>query len=58
MAQPRVPLQLIDVDTIGAIVDEAFETSDEYIGEVIELADDELMMRMMATRIADTWGAT
>lgn len=56
--EPRVPLQLVDVDTIGALVAEAFETPDEYIGEAIELADDELTLGAMAARFADIVGNT
>lgn len=44
---------MVDVDTIGAIVAEIFEIPDEYIGETIELANDELTMGAMAVRFAD-----
>jgi uncharacterized protein YbjT (DUF2867 family) len=54
--EPHVPLQMVDVDTIGAVVAEAFENTDAYVGTAVELADDELTMGAMAARFADVLG--
>lgn len=47
-----VPLQMVDVDDIGALAGEALADPDRYIGEEIELAGDELTLEAMA----DTFG--
>ena len=49
----HVPLQLIDVDDIGAFVAEAFADPERYGGESIELAGDEHTLEGMAIRFAD-----
>ncbi|WP_101295113.1 NmrA/HSCARG family protein [Halegenticoccus soli] len=54
--RPRVPLQMVDVDNVGAIVAEAFGKPDEYVGEVFELASDELTLQAAAARFADVLG--
>lgn len=51
--EPRISLQMVDVDTIGRFVAEAFENPTEYGGTAIELADDELTLEAMAVRFAD-----
>ncbi|WP_129114219.1 NmrA/HSCARG family protein [Halegenticoccus tardaugens] len=51
--EPRVPLQMVDADNIGAIVAEAFGAPEEYVGETFELASDELTLQATAARFAD-----
>jgi uncharacterized protein YbjT (DUF2867 family) len=51
-----IPLQLIDVDDIGAFVAEAFTDPDRYVGEAVELASDELTLQAMAVRLSDIMG--
>jgi uncharacterized protein YbjT (DUF2867 family) len=48
-----VPLQLVDIDDIGAFVAEAFDDPDRYVGEAVELASDELTLQAMAVRLSD-----
>lgn len=55
---PGAPLQVLDVDTLGAFVAEAFADPDRYLGEAYELASDELTLRSMAVRFADSLGTT
>jgi uncharacterized protein YbjT (DUF2867 family) len=45
---PETPLQQIAVDDIGAFAAIAFSNPDEWIGQVIEIAGDELTMRETA----------
>ena len=52
----HVPLQLVDVDDIGALVAEAFADPEQYVGESIELAGDEHTLEGMAIRFADVTG--
>lgn len=54
--EPGVPLQMVDVDDIGALVLRAFENPERYDGEAIELASDELTLRAAAARVADVTG--
>lgn len=54
--EPRVPLQILDIDTLGAFVTECFADPDRYVGEAYELASDELTLRSMAIRFADVLG--
>jgi uncharacterized protein YbjT (DUF2867 family) len=54
--EPHVALQMVDVNTIGAVVVETFENTDAYVGTAVELADDELTMGAMAARFADVLG--
>ncbi|WP_306055015.1 NmrA/HSCARG family protein [Natronococcus wangiae] len=51
--EPRVPLQVLDVEDLGAFVAEIFGDPDRYVGEAFELAGDELPLRAMAVRFAD-----
>ncbi|GAB3032927.1 NmrA/HSCARG family protein [Natronobiforma cellulositropha] len=51
--EEHVPLQVIDVETLGAFVAAAFADPERYVGEAYELASDELTLRAMALRLAD-----
>jgi len=51
-----VPLQMVDVDDLGALAVRAFENPERYAGEAIEVASDELTLRAAATRVADVTG--
>jgi uncharacterized protein YbjT (DUF2867 family) len=51
--EPHVPLQVLDIEDLGAFVAEAFADPDRYAGEAFELASDELPLRAMAIRFAD-----
>ncbi|MFP8957872.1 NmrA/HSCARG family protein [Natrialbaceae archaeon A-CW3] len=51
--EPRTPLQVLDIEDLGAFVTEAFADPDRYLGEAFELASDELTLRAMAVRFAD-----
>ena len=55
--EPRVPLQILDVEDLGAFVAEVFADPDRYVGEAYELASDELPVRAMAVRFADILGS-
>ncbi|WP_252701264.1 NmrA/HSCARG family protein [Natronosalvus vescus] len=55
--EPRTPLQVLDVEDLGAFVAEAFADPDRYIDEAFELAGDELTVRAMAVRFADALGS-
>ncbi|WP_224448728.1 NmrA/HSCARG family protein [Haloprofundus salilacus] len=52
----RVPLQMLDVDDLGAFVVQVFAEPDRYIGEAFELASDELTLTATAIRMADVTG--
>ena len=54
--EPRTPLQVLDVDALGAFVAEAFADPDRYVDQEYELASDELTLRAMAIRFADVLG--
>ncbi len=49
----HVPLQVLDIEDLGAFVAEAFADPDRYVGEAFELASDELPLQAMAVRFAD-----
>ena len=51
--EPRTPLQMVDVDSLGAFVTACFVDPDRHVGEAYELASDELTLRGMAVRFAD-----
>ncbi len=51
-----VPLQMVDVDDLGALVARAFADHERYAGEAIEVASDELTLRAAAKRVADVTG--
>ena len=51
--EPGRPLQILDVDTLGAFVADCFADPDRHVGETYELASDELTLRGMAIRFAD-----
>lgn len=52
----HVPLQMLDVDDLGAFVARVFADPDRYIGEAFELASDELTLTATAIRMADVTG--
>ncbi|MFU8868719.1 NmrA/HSCARG family protein [Natronococcus sp.] len=54
--EPHVPLQVLDIEDLGAFVAEVFAEPDRYTGEAFELASDELPLRAMAVRFADALG--
>ncbi|MCU4742238.1 NmrA/HSCARG family protein [Halobacteria archaeon AArc-m2/3/4] len=54
--EPREPLQMLDIDNMGAFVANAFQDPDRYLDEAYELASDELTLRSMAVRFADALG--
>ena len=51
-----VPLQMVDVEDLGAFVAQAFAHPDRYVGEAFELASDELTLRAAALRFRDVTG--
>jgi uncharacterized protein YbjT (DUF2867 family) len=51
--EPHVPLQVLDIEDLGAFVVESFADPERYAGEAFELASDELPLRAMAVRFAD-----
>ena len=51
-----VSLQMVDPDDIGALVAEAFDNPDRYVGEKIELAGDERTLEGMAGVFSDVVG--
>jgi NmrA-like family. len=51
-----VPLQMVDVDDLGALVTRVVEDPERYVGETTEVASDELTLRAAATRVADVTG--
>ncbi|TYL39820.1 NmrA/HSCARG family protein [Natronococcus pandeyae] len=55
--ESHVPLQVLDVEDLGAFVAEAFADPDRYVGDAFELASDELPLRAMAVRFADALGS-
>ncbi len=55
--EPGTPLQVLDVEDLGAFVAEVFADPDRYVGEAFELASDELTLRAMAVRFADALGS-
>ncbi|WP_174811706.1 NmrA/HSCARG family protein [Salinadaptatus halalkaliphilus] len=54
--EPRSPLQILDIEDLGAFVAEVFANPDRYLSEAYELASDELPLRAMAARFADELG--
>ncbi len=54
--RPDKSLQLIAVDDIGAVVAEVFSNPDEFIGETIELAGDELTESEMVATLGKVIG--
>ncbi|WP_224450459.1 NmrA/HSCARG family protein [Haloprofundus salilacus] len=52
----HVPLQMLDVDDLGAFVVKVFADPERYIGETFELASDELTLTATAIRMADVTG--
>ena len=52
----RVPLQMLDIDDLGAFAAQIFADPDRYVGEAIELASDELTLTATALRMADVTG--
>lgn len=54
--EPREPLQLLDVENLGAFVAEVFVEPERHAGAAYELASDELTLRAMAVRFADALG--
>lgn len=54
--QPRVPLQMLDIEDLGAFVGEAIADPSSYIGEAVELASDELTLDAIASRFTDVTG--
>ncbi|QLG61244.1 NmrA/HSCARG family protein [Halorarum salinum] len=52
----HVPLQMLDVDDLGAFVARVFADPDRYVGEAFELASDELTLTATAIRMADVTG--
>jgi uncharacterized protein YbjT (DUF2867 family) len=54
--EPHVPLQVLDIEDLGAFVAEVFADPDRYVGGAFELASDELPLRAMAVRFADALG--
>ncbi|SFS38873.1 NmrA/HSCARG family protein [Halostagnicola kamekurae] len=51
--EPSNPLQILDVEDLGAFVAQVLSDPGEYEGESYELASDELPLRAMAIRFAD-----
>lgn len=49
----HVPLQMLDIDDLGAFVAQIFTDPERYIGEDFELASDELTLTATAIRMAD-----
>ena len=57
MAMERhVPLQMLDIEDLGAFVAVVFANPDRYVGEDFELASDELTLTATAIRMADVTG--
>ncbi|WP_255169220.1 NmrA/HSCARG family protein [Natrononativus amylolyticus] len=54
--EPREPLQVLDIENLGAFVASVFADPDRHLGEAYELASDELTLRSMAVRFADVLG--
>jgi uncharacterized protein YbjT (DUF2867 family) len=53
---PKTPLQMVDVDDLGAFVAAAFADPGRYVGEAYELAGDELTLTAAALRMGDVTG--
>lgn len=53
---PRVPLQMVDVENLGALAAQAFQNPDFYMGETIEVASDELTLQAAAVRLTEVIG--
>ncbi len=53
---PHVPLQMLDVEDLGALVAQAFTNPEHYIDEAIEVASDELTLQAAAARFAAVAG--
>jgi uncharacterized protein YbjT (DUF2867 family) len=51
--KPKKTLQMIAVDNIGGFVAKAFETPDEFIGQAIDIAGDELTIPQVAQKLSD-----
>lgn len=52
----HVPLQMLDIDDLGAFVARIFADPERYIGGAFELASDELTLTATAIRMADVTG--
>lgn len=53
---PRVPLQMVDIEDLGAFVTQVFVDPERYVGEAYELASDELTLTAAAIRMGDVVG--
>ncbi len=51
--EPHTPLQIVDVDDLGAFVAEVFADPERYVTESFEIASDELTLESMAVRFGD-----
>lgn len=51
--EPRVPLQMVDVADLGTTVADALGNPEEYVGETVALAGDELTLDAMAIRFGE-----
>jgi uncharacterized protein YbjT (DUF2867 family) len=51
--KPKKTLQMIAVENIGGFVAKAFETPDEFIGQAIDIAGDELTIPQVAQKLSD-----
>jgi uncharacterized protein YbjT (DUF2867 family) len=54
--KPRKTLQMIAVDNIGGFVAKAFESPDEFIGQAIDVAGDELTIPQVAEKLSEVVG--
>lgn len=54
--EPRVPLQMVDINDLGSFVAAAFAEPERYVGEAYELASDELTLTAAAIRMSDVTG--
>ena len=54
--KPNKTLQMIAVDNIGGFVARAFENPDEFIGQAIDIAGDELTIPQVARKLSDVSG--
>lgn len=54
--KPKKTLQMIAVDNIGGFVAKAFENPDQFIGQAIDIAGDELTIPQVAQKLSDVIG--
>jgi uncharacterized protein YbjT (DUF2867 family) len=54
--KPKKTLQMIAVDNIGGFVAKAFESPDEFIGQAIDVAGDELTIPQVAEKLSEVVG--